>query len=65
MKPKDKAKPFVPTEIRVATVPDDKGALGVLSIKTTKGILEIALDSDAADPIVDAIGAIRPKLDPA
>ncbi|WP_217577561.1 hypothetical protein [Mesorhizobium sp. GbtcB19] len=64
MKRKDKAAPFVPTEIHVVTVDDEKGALGILSIKTTEGILEIALDSHAAYAVVDAIGAIRVKLDP-
>ncbi|WP_246684532.1 hypothetical protein [Mesorhizobium sp. M5C.F.Ca.ET.164.01.1.1] len=63
MKRKDKAAPFVPTEIHVATVDDGKSALGILSIETTEGILEIALDGHAADAIVDALGAIRSKLD--
>lgn len=31
MKRRNKALPFVPTEIHVATVKDDKGVLGVLS----------------------------------
>ncbi|MGX5849185.1 hypothetical protein ACWGTO_19125 [Mesorhizobium sp. PL10] len=64
MKPKDKAAPFVPTEIHVGTVDDDKGGLGILSIKTTEGIVEIALDCEAADAIVHAIGSIRSKLKP-
>lgn len=52
----------MPTEIHVGTVKDDKGALGILSIQTTEGILDIALDLQAADAIVNAIGTIRPKL---
>ncbi|RUV67385.1 hypothetical protein EOA50_29550 [Mesorhizobium sp. M1A.F.Ca.IN.020.30.1.1] len=62
MKRMDKARPFVPTEIHVGTVKDDQGALGILSIQTTEGILDIALDLHAADAIVNAIGAIRSKL---
>ncbi|RAZ88503.1 hypothetical protein DPM33_23550 [Mesorhizobium hawassense] len=65
MNSRDKASPFVPTEIHVVTVEDDKGALGILSILTTEGLLDIALDREAADAIVKAIGTIRPKLDPA
>lgn len=38
------------------------GALGVLSIRTTEGSLDIALDRQAADAIISAIGSIRPKL---
>lgn len=63
MKRKDKARPFVPTEIHVSAVEDDKGTLGILSIETTEGMLDIALDAHAADAIVDAITAIRSKLD--
>ena len=62
MNRREKARSFVPTEIHVATVNDDKGALGILSILTTEGILDIALDVQAADAIVNAIGAIRSKL---
>ena len=63
MKRKDKARPFVPTEIHVSTVEDDRGTLGILSIQTTEGMVEIAIDRQAADAIVNAIGAIRIKLD--
>ncbi|RAZ86986.1 hypothetical protein DPM33_26970 [Mesorhizobium hawassense] len=63
MKPKDKAAPFVPTEIHVLTVEDAKGAFGILSIKTTEGIVEVALDRESADAMVHAIEAIRSKLD--
>ncbi|MFD2051929.1 hypothetical protein ACFSQT_01780 [Mesorhizobium calcicola] len=62
MNPTKKAAPFVPTEIHVSTVEDQKGALGILSISTTMGLLEIVLDGQAADAIVDAISVIRPKL---
>ncbi|WP_245468107.1 hypothetical protein [Mesorhizobium sp. M1D.F.Ca.ET.043.01.1.1] len=62
MNRRDKASPFVPTEIHVGTVKDDKGALGILSIHTTEGLLDIALDLHAADAIVNAIGAIRSRL---
>ena len=58
-----KALPFVPTEIHVSTVEDEKGILGILSIQTTEGILDLALDRPAADAIVDAINRIRTKLD--
>ncbi|QND67694.1 hypothetical protein HB777_29655 [Mesorhizobium loti] len=58
-----KALPFVPTEIHVSTVRDEKGSLGILSIQTTEGLLDIALDRQAADAIVDAINTIRSKLD--
>jgi hypothetical protein len=55
--------PFVPTEIHVATVTGKAGLLGILSIQTTEGRLDVALDRPAADAIVDAINKIRPKLD--
>ncbi|AZO70417.1 MAG: hypothetical protein E5V92_24605 [Mesorhizobium sp.] len=61
----DKARPFVPTEIHVGTVRDEEGAIGILSIRTTEGLLDIALDRQAAEAIVNAIGAIRSKLDAA
>jgi len=53
----------VPTEIRVSTIKDDKRPLGILSIQTTEGLLEIALDRQAAEAIENAIAAIRSKLD--
>ncbi|RWA72239.1 hypothetical protein [Mesorhizobium sp.] len=62
MKRTDKARPFVPTEIHVGTVTDEKGAIGILSIRTTEGLLDIALDRHAAEAIVNAIGTIRSKL---
>lgn len=65
MKRKDKAAPSIPTEIHVGTVNDEMGALLILSIKTTEGILDIALDREAADAIMDAIGTMRPKLESA
>lgn len=64
MKRKDKARPFVPTEIHVGMVEDDKGALGILSILTTEGLLEIALDEQTADAILKAVSTIKAKLDP-
>lgn len=63
MKRKDKARPFVPTEIHVSTVEDDGGMLGILSIQTTEGMVEIAIDRQAAEAIANAVGAIRTKLD--
>ena len=57
-----KAQPFVPTEIHVRTVTDEKGTLGILSIQTTEGLIDVALDRHAADAIVNAISAIRTKL---
>lgn len=64
MKRKDKAAPFVPTEFHVSTVEDDKGALAILSIQTTEGLLDIALDRQAADAILKAVSSIKAKLDP-
>ncbi|WP_245518848.1 MULTISPECIES: hypothetical protein [unclassified Mesorhizobium] len=52
----------MPTEIHVGTVKDELGTLGVLSIRTTEGILDVALDLHAADAILNAISAIRSKL---
>ncbi|MGX9147223.1 hypothetical protein [Mesorhizobium sp. 128a] len=63
MKRTAKARPFVPTEIHVGTVTDEKGAIGILSIVTTEGLLDIALDRQAAEAIVNAIGAIQSKLE--
>ncbi|MEI9406727.1 hypothetical protein [Mesorhizobium argentiipisi] len=63
MTSKDKASPFVPTEIQVGTVENDEGALGILSMLTTQGLLEIALDQQAADAILKAVGTIKAKLD--
>ncbi|WP_192244384.1 hypothetical protein [Mesorhizobium silamurunense] len=64
MKRKDKAAPFVPTEIHVSTVEDDKGTVGILSIQTTEGLLDIALDEYAADAILKAVSSIKAKLNP-
>ena len=63
MKRVEKAPPFVPTEIHVSTVTGDGGPIGILTIQTTKGLLDIALDRQAADAIVNAINAVRSKLD--
>jgi len=65
MKRKDKARPFVPTEIHVGTLEDDKGTIGILSVQTTEGLLEIALDEQATDAILKAVTTIKAKLDPA
>ncbi|RUW51659.1 hypothetical protein EOA32_15360 [Mesorhizobium sp. M1A.F.Ca.ET.072.01.1.1] len=65
MNRRENARPFVPTEIHVGTVCDGQGALGLLSIQTTEGILDIALDRQAAEAIVSAIGSIRSKLEAA
>jgi hypothetical protein len=59
-----KARPFVPTEIHVSTVEDEKGLLGILSLQTTEGILDLALDLTTADAIANAIKEIRSKLVP-
>ena len=64
MKRKEKARPFVPTEIHVGTIADEVGVIGVLSIHTTEGLIDIALDLHAADAIVSAIHQIRSKLEP-
>jgi len=63
MTPKDKAAPFVPTEFHVSTVEDHEGALGILSIQTTEGLLDIALDQQAADAIAKAVDSIKAKLE--
>ncbi|OHV88775.1 hypothetical protein [Mesorhizobium sp. ORS 3428] len=63
MKRADKARPFVPTEIHVGT--DEEGAVGILSIRTPEGLLDIALDQEAAEAMVNAIGTIRSKLEAA
>lgn len=65
MNRRDKAPPFVPTEIHVGTVKDERGHIGILSILTTEGLLDIALDRQAAEAIVNAIGSIRSKLETA
>ncbi len=54
--------PFVPTEIHVGTVRDGRDILGILSIQTTQGKLDLALDRQAAQAILNAINAIRPQL---
>ena len=63
MKRVEKVRPFVPTEIHIGTVADDAGAIGILSIHTTEGLVDIALDLQSADAIVDAINTIRSRLD--
>jgi len=50
-------------EIQVGLVEDDGGCRGILSMLTTEGSLDISLDRATADAIVDAIAAIRPKID--
>ncbi|GLQ76899.1 hypothetical protein GCM10007881_04150 [Mesorhizobium huakuii] len=57
-----KALPFVPTEIHVSTVEDESGLLGILSIQTTAGILDLAVDMTTADAIANAVNEIRSKL---
>jgi len=47
-----------------ASVEDEKGLLGILSIQTTEGMLDLALDLTTADAIVNAVQEIRSKLDP-
>jgi hypothetical protein len=54
----------VPTEIHVSTVEDEKGPLCILSIQTTEGILDLALDLTTADAIANALKEIRARLDP-
>jgi hypothetical protein len=62
MDPMEK-QPYVPTEIHVGTVAGKSGTLGILSIQTTEGRLDVALDRQAAQAIVNAINAVRTKLD--
>ncbi|MGX5845016.1 hypothetical protein ACWGTI_30520 [Mesorhizobium sp. ArgA1] len=54
--------PFVPTEIHIGTVTDESGVVGILTIRTTEGRLDVALDRQAADAIVNAINKIRSRL---
>jgi hypothetical protein len=54
--------PYVPTEFRVGTLKGKSGLLGILSIQTTEGRLDVALDLQAADAIVCAVNAVRTKL---
>ncbi len=61
-KPMEK-RPYVPTEIHIGTMADASGMLGILSIHTTEGRLDVALDRQTADAIVSAINTIRPRLD--
>jgi len=56
--------PHVPTEIHVGTVTGKGGILGILSIQTTEGRLDVGLDRQAADAIVNAVNAVRTKLAP-
>ena len=42
----------------------EAGVIGVLSIYTTRGLVDIALDLQSADAIVAAIHEIRSKLEP-
>lgn len=65
MNRREKARPFVPTEIHVGTVKDEKGHIAILSILTTEGLLDIALDRHAAEAIVKAVGSIQSKLETA
>lgn len=57
-----KALPFVPTEIHVSTAKDKNGVIGILSIQTTEGILELAIDLTTAEAITNAVEEIRSKL---
>ena len=54
----------MPTEIHVGTVTDDMGVIGVLSIHTTEGLIDVALDVQSADVIVNAIHEIWSRLEP-
>lgn len=55
-------RPYMPTEFHVATITDERGKLGILTIQTTEGRLDIALDHEAADAVVNAIDAIHAML---
>ncbi|RWO75699.1 MAG: hypothetical protein EOS18_29070 [Mesorhizobium sp.] len=57
-----KEKPFVPTEFHISTVADDKGPFGILSVRTTGGRLEIALDSEATVALLDAVARLQAKI---
>ena len=52
----------MPTEIHIDIGADEQGAVAILSIFTTEGLLDIALDRQAADAIVEAIGSVRARL---
>ncbi|TPK20031.1 hypothetical protein FJ872_11700 [Mesorhizobium sp. B2-5-9] len=62
MKRKDRAMPFVPIELHVGTLVDDRGMLGILSIHTTEGPLDIALDEQTADAMFEAIAFLKASL---
>lgn len=62
MRGRKRASPFVPSEIHVSSVSDGKGMIGILSIWTTEGLLDIALDRGAADAITSAVQKIRSSL---
>ncbi|CDX35144.1 hypothetical protein [Mesorhizobium sp. ORS 3428] len=62
MRQTKKALPFVPSEFRTSTLEDSKGMIDILSIHTTEGLLDIALDAHAACANLNAIGSIRSKL---
>lgn len=63
MRQSERDAPFVPTEFHVTTVEDEKGAFGILSIRTTGGLLDLALDREAADALVEAISRLHEELD--
>ena len=65
MRPDGRDAPFVPTEFRVSMAKDDKGAIGVLTVKTTNGQLDFALAGDAAGALVKAASQLQSKLDKA
>jgi hypothetical protein len=50
--------PYVPTEIHVGTVTGRSGIFGILSIQSTEGRLDVALDRQAAGAIVNAINTL-------
>ncbi|RAZ71805.1 hypothetical protein DPM35_30020 [Mesorhizobium atlanticum] len=54
--------PFVPSEFHTSTIEDSKGVIGILSIDTTGGLLDIARDGHAAEAVLKAIRSIQSKL---
>lgn len=53
----------MPTEIHVGTAQDESGVVGILTIQTTEGLLEIALDHQAAEAVADAVATILARFE--
>ncbi|RWG02537.1 hypothetical protein [Mesorhizobium sp.] len=63
MADKDKGAALVPTEFRVSSAASNEGTVGILSIETTGGPIRVALDSEAAAALAEAIARLQTKLE--